>query len=195
MRYWWTSVHPSHKPPNTNITSILTPPLAKETLPLVETFEITEIKRMCDSYRYYFISSNDINKCDNQYEMAWQASKNEESFLALLVSGCMNNTIVNYRLTLKRLFKDIKHFMPVNMTTYMKVLSNWQNRKSEWFNYIKEIELIFINLSTKKTLHQDSSPVNYHRTWRINNSNITQTLPGIEEKGKKHFSIMYEPPA
>lgn len=86
MRYWWcTSVHPSHKPPNTNITSILTPPLAKEILPLVETFEITEIKRMCDSHKYYFISSNDINKCDNQYEMAWQASKNEESFLALLV--------------------------------------------------------------------------------------------------------------
>lgn len=83
--------------------------------------------------------------------------------------------------------------MPVNMTTYKKVLSNWQNMKSEWFNYIKEFELLFINLSTKKTLHQDSSPVNYHRTWRINNSNITQTLPGIEEKGKKYFSIMYEP--
>lgn len=86
MRYWWcTSVHPSHKPLNPNITSILTHPLAKEILPLVETFEITEIKRKCDSRKYYFISSNDINKCDSRYEMAWQASKNEKSFLALLL--------------------------------------------------------------------------------------------------------------
>ena len=59
--------------------------MAKEILPLVEIFEITEIKRMCDSHQCYFVSSNDINKCDNQYEMGWQASKNEESFLALLL--------------------------------------------------------------------------------------------------------------
>lgn len=54
--------------------------------------------------------------------------------------------------------------MTLRMTIYMKLYQTdtEKNRKSEWFDIIKETEPIFINLPTKKT-PQIASLVNYSR--------------------------------
>lgn len=77
-------------------------------------------------------------------------------YLALL--SAVENSIVNYSLTFKRLLEDaMKHFMPVNMAIYVKLLPDWYQKRIENLNclILKKLNC-FISLPTKKTLLANS---------------------------------------
>lgn len=129
MSNWqYASVYRSNKSLKTSITiinSILIPLWLKKYFHINVNIWCHRDKKESLIY-IHIISSNCINLCDNR---KWFGKLQGVSIVFGIIIGC-RNSIVNYSLTFKRLLEDtMKHFMPVNMAIYVKLLPDWYQKE------------------------------------------------------------------